>query len=188
MTRRGALVALIACAALVAPGEASDVGAALSDFTATTLDGERIALAEAVGSHKAVVVLFLSTACPYADYFAAHIRDLDEVYRARGVLFLGVNSNQYETVEDMREHARERGHGFPFVRDDAARIADQMGAARTPEAFLIGGDGKLRYRGWVQSKRLSPDLQRALDAVLAGKRVRLPETKAFGCAIDRPRR
>jgi hypothetical protein len=89
---------------------------------------------------------------------------------------------------EMLAHARERGHRFPIVRDGEARIADLFGARRTPEAFLVDGGGRLRYHGWVQSKLRSPDLQRALDAVLAGNQVRLAETKAFGCTIDRPKR
>ena len=104
------------------------------------------------------------------------------------MLFIGVNSNQFETTDEMRESAREFGHAFPLVHDETARIADLMGAGRTPEVFVVDAHGMLRYHGWVQSKFRSPDLQRAVDAVLAGKPVRLAETKAFGCAIDRPKR
>jgi hypothetical protein len=37
--------------------------------------------------------------------------------------------------------------------------------------------------GSPPSKQESPELKRALEAVLAGKPVRTPITKAFGCAI-----
>lgn len=181
------VAAVMLAGAMAMPATAPDIGQVVPDFTATTLEGKPISLGEAAAAHNAVVVLFLSTACPYAVYFADHIRELDETYRARGVAFIGVNSNQFESAADMREDARERGHVFALVRDEGAKIADVMGADRTPEAFVVGSDRTLRYRGWVKSKLRSPDLQRALDAVLAGKRVRLPETKAFGCAIDRAR-
>jgi peroxiredoxin len=183
------LVIAVCAAALAAPPVfAVEVGSIVPDFSAAILDGGQVSLSEALRTHRLVVVLFLSTACPYAEFFARHVRELDETYRGRGVLFVGVNSNQFETVEEMREDAREHGHAFPLVRDEKARIADLMGAARTPEAFVVGADGRLRYRGWVQSKLRSPDLQRALDALLSDKPVRLAKTKAFGCAIDRPRR
>jgi peroxiredoxin len=188
MLRAAIPVALLAMAWCASPVRAAARPALAPDFEATTVDGERFSLADARRGHKAVVLVFLSTACPYALYFADHIRELDEAYRSRGVLLVGVNSNQFESVEEIREHAREKGHRFAILRDESARIADAMGADRTPEAFVVGADGALLYRGWVKSKLRSPDLQRALDAVLAGKRVRLPETKAFGCAIDRPRR
>jgi peroxiredoxin len=185
---RGLAIAVCATAVCASPAAAVEVGARVPDFTATTLDGAQVSLAEAVRDHRLVVLLFLSTVCPYANHFAGHLRDLDAAYGPRGVLFIGVNSNQFESVEDMRVSAREHGHRFPLVRDEGARIAGVLGAGRTPEAFVLDGEGRVRYRGWVQSKVRSPDLQRGIDALLAGRRVRLPETKAFGCAIDRPRR
>ena len=163
------------------------LGQAAPGFSAPALDGTQVSLPEALRSHRAVAVLFLSTVCPYANSFAGHIADLNRVYGPKGVLFVGVNSNQFETAEEMPESAREHDHRFPLIRDGDARIADLFGAGRTPEAYLFDSEGKLRYHGWVRSKLLSPDLQRALDAVLAGRRVRLAETRAFGCAIDRPR-
>ena len=171
--------------ALAAP--ALGLGERVPDFSATALDGTRVSLAEAVRSHRALVVLFLSTVCPYANYFADHVAELDRTYGPQGVLFVGVNSNQFETAEEMIESARDRGHGFPMIRDRGASIADLFGARRTPEAFLLDAEGMLRYHGWVRSKHLSPDLQRALDAVLEGRPVRLAQTKPFGCAIDRPK-
>ena len=47
----------------------------------------------------------------------------------------------------------------------------------------MDGSGRLRYRGRVMSKQESPELRRALEAVLEGRPVRTPVTKAFGCAI-----
>lgn len=144
-----------------------------------------MSLREEVAQHKAVVVLFLSTVCPYANYFAAHLRELSETYGRRGVAFVGVNSNNWESVEEMAEHAKERGFTFPILKDEGHGVADRIGATRTPEAFLVDASGRLRYRGWVKSKQESPDLQRAIDAVLEGRAVRRPVTKAFGCAVDR---
>ena len=149
------------------------------------LDGTWISLAEATRTHKAVVVVFLSTVCPYANSFSDHVAELGQ--RHRDVLFVGINSNQFETTEEVAEHAKAHGLTFPIVRDEGARLADLLGAKGTPEAFLVDAQSRLRYHGWVQSKLRSPDLQRALDAVLAGTPVRLAETKAFGCAIDRKR-
>jgi len=165
--------------------EPPKIGAAVPDFEAASLTGEPVSLKAALAGHKAVVVLFLSTVCPYANYFASHIRELDERYGSRGVLFVGVNSNNWETREEVAEHTQRRGFAFPMIKDQGHTIANRLGASATPEAFLIDASGRLRYRGWVKSKQESPDLQRALDDVLEGRPVSRPETKAFGCAIDR---
>ena len=165
--------------------EPPQVGGAVRDFGATSVQGQSFSLDEALEGHKALVVLFLSTMCPYAKYFAAHIRELDERYGPQGVLFLGVNSNDWESTVEVIEHARKMGFGFPMVKDEGGAIADRLGATATPEAFLIDASGRLRYRGWIKSKQESPDLQRAIDAVLEGRPVRRPQTRTFGCAVDR---
>ena len=191
MTSRGrSLLALAASLLVTGPvgavaGRPVDIGELLPGFEAISLSGETFSLESATREHKAVVVLFTSTVCPYANYFASHVRELSERYGPRGVLFVGVNSNNWESREEIADHARERGFAFPIIKDEGHVIADRLGADRTPEAFLVDGTGRLRYRGWVKSKQESPDLQHAIDAVLEGRPVRRPVTKAFGCAVDR---
>ncbi len=191
MIRRGRpLRALAACLLVAVPaaalaGPPVDIGEPLPAFEGTAISGEPFSLEAATREHKVVVVLFTSTVCPYANYFAAHVRELSEDYASRGVAFVAVNSNNWESREEIVDHARARGFTFPIIKDEGHVIADRLGAQRTPEAFLVDGTGRLRYRGWVKSKQESPDLQRALDAVLDGRPVRRPSTKAFGCAVDR---
>lgn len=167
--------------------EAPRIGATVRDFEATSLQGEPVSLKAALASHKAVVVVFLSSVCPYARYFASHLRELHERYGPRGVLFVGVDSNGWETKDELAELAQQRGFAFPMIKDEGHEVADLLGARATPEAFLVDSEGRLRYRGWVKSRQESPDLQHALDAVLEGRPVRRSETKAFGCAVDRSR-
>jgi len=179
----------LALALLLPAGAAADrvpqpaIGSPVPDFQATSVQGEAVSMEEATARHKAVVLVFLSTVCPYANYFAGHIREMAETYGPRGVLFVGLYSNGWESREEAAAHGRERGFAFPIVKDEGHVIADVVGATRTPEAFVVDASGRLRYRGRVMSKQESPELKRALEAVLEGRRVRTPVTKAFGCAI-----
>lgn len=185
------LAALAVCLVLPAwagaePGALPpEIGQAVPDFEVTSLAGQPVSLQAAVGEHKAVVVVFLSTVCPYARYFARHLRELGDLYAPRGVLFVGIYSNNWESRVEVADDVREHEFGFPVAKDEGHHLADRLGAERTPEAYLVDSTGRLRYRGWVKSKQESPDLQRALDAVLEGRRVPRPVTKAFGCAVDR---
>jgi peroxiredoxin len=178
-----------ALALLLPVGAAADrrtppaIGSDVPDVQATSVQGEPLSLRAATAGHRAVVLVFLSTVCPYANYFAGHIREMAETYGPKGVLFVGVYSNGWESREEAAAHGRERGFAFPIVKDEGHVIADAIGATRTPEAFLIDTSGRLRYRGRVMSKQEAPELRRALEAVLEGRRVRNPVTKAFGCAI-----
>ncbi len=177
----------LAGALLLSPGMilGLPVGAVAPDFRMTTLDGKRFSLAEAEKTHSGVVILFLSTICPYSNYYNDLIRDMSAEFSRRDILFVGVNSGGLETAEEMRAHAREHGHAFDIIRDADSKIAELLDARRTPEAFLLDSRGTLRYHGRIASKITSPDLKNAIEAFLAGRPIHPAETKAFGCAIPR---
>jgi peroxiredoxin len=162
-----------------------EIGSIAPDFGMTTLEGRRFSLAEAEKTHTAVVILFLSTICPYSNYYNDLIRDLSAEFAKKGVAFVGVNSGTLETAEEARVHAREHGHAFDIIKDPDSRLARLLDASRTPEVFLLDSSGTLRYHGRVASKISAPDLKNALAALLDGQPIRPAETKAFGCAIPR---
>ncbi len=64
-----------------------------------------------------------------------------------------------------------------------------IGATRTPEAFLFDAAGKLIYHGTIDDNHASADkvqeryLKDALEALAAGKEIAVKETKAVGCGI-----
>ena len=187
MSRAARAATVLAGALLILPGAAAGlkVGTIVPDFEKTTLEGRRFSLAEAEKTHNGVVVLFLSTICPYCNYYNDLIRDMAGEFGKRGVLFVGVNSGRLETAEEARAHALEHGHRFDIIKDPEARIADIFDARRTPEVFLLDSRGMLRYHGRIASKISSPDLKSAIEAFLAGRPIRPAETNAFGCAIPR---
>jgi peroxiredoxin len=162
-----------------------EIGGAVPTFTAMTIQGESFSLSEAERNHRAIVVIFRSTLCPYSNYYNDALRDLVSSYGAKGVLLVAVHSDRAETVEEIRAHARQHGHTFPVIRDPRGELARLLDARRTPEAFVLDASGKLRYHGRIASKLGAPDLRNALDALLAGKPIRPAETRSFGCSIDR---
>ncbi len=164
---------------------ALEIGAIAPDFGMPTLEGRQFSLTDAEKSHSAVVILFISTICPYSNYYNDLMRDMAREFEKKGVVFVGVNSGTLETADEARSHARAHGHTFDIIKDPEGRIAELLDARRTPEAFLVDSSGTLRYRGRIASKLSSPDLQVAIESLLDGKPIRPAETKAFGCAIAR---
>jgi mono/diheme cytochrome c family protein len=140
-------------------------------------------------------VLFLGTECPINNAFLPVLAGLHKEYSPRGVRFLGVNSNRQDTPARVAEHARRQGVPFPLLKDPGNAAADRFGARRTPEAFVLDGTGKVLYRGRIDDqfgngykragKPTRRDLAVALDEVLAGKAVSVPETAVDGCRIAR---
>jgi peroxiredoxin len=178
-------LALTACAFAETPA----IGAAAPDFKLTTLDGKAFSLSEAAKAQKAVVLMWISTQCPYSNAYNAQMKDLASAYSSKGVLFVGINSNKTEDLEKAKSHAKSNGHTFPIVKDLENKVADMFGAQRTPEVFVVDSEGKIRYHGRItadhEDPKSSPDLKNALDEMLAGKPVARSETKAFGCTIKR---
>lgn len=187
--RPALLLTALAALACNAVAEAPAIGAAAPDFQLTTIDGKPFTLSSAAKDHKAVVLMWISTQCPYSNAYNAQMKDLASAFASKGVLFVGVNSNKTEDSAAVIAHAKANGHTFPIVKDPNNKVADLYDARRTPEVYVIDPEGKLRYHGRItenhEDPASSPDLKNALDSFLAGKPIARTETKAFGCTIKR---
>jgi peroxiredoxin len=169
------------------------IGAAVADFALPDIDGHKRSLS-AFKDKKAVVVVFIGTECPLANLYVPTLIDLHTKYAPQGVQFLAVNSNDQDTAEEVAMHARQRKVPFPVLKDAGQRAADAVGAQRTPEAFVLDSGRVIRYHGRIDDqygytyRRAEPtrtDLKDALDALLAGKPIAVPETPVQGCLIGR---
>jgi len=190
LSRHKGLAVAVALAGMLllwtaAAAGALEIGASAPDFGMNALDGRPFSMAEAERTHVGVVILFMSTICPYSNYYNDLYRDMAAEFGKKGVEFVGVNSGTLETVDEVRAHAREHGHTFDILKDPDGKIADLLDARRTPEVFLCDATGTPRNHGRVASKLSSPDLKSAIEALLEGKPIHPAETKAFGCAILR---
>jgi peroxiredoxin len=143
---------------------------------------------------KAIVVVFVGTQCPINNLFLPRLAELNKEYSPKGVQFLGINSNRQDTPDEVAEHAKKNEIPFPILKDESNRVADQFGAKRTPEAFIIDPSGTVLYQGRIDDqygidyRRPKPtrrDLAEALDEILAGKTVSKPTTEVAGCYIGR---
>lgn len=182
-------LAVLCLASAAAVAEAPAIGEAAPDFQLTTLDGKPFSLASAAKAHKAVVIMFVSTQCPYSNAYNEKMRDMANAYASKGVLFVGINSNKTEDAAKAVAHAKANGHTFPIMKDPSNKVADRYDAQRTPEVYVVDSTGKLRYHGRItenhEDASSSPDLKNALDSLLTGKTVVKTVTKAFGCTIKR---
>ena len=143
-----------------------------------------------------VVAIFLGTECPLAKLYAPRLVDLHNEFSADGVSFIGINSNQHDSLTEIAAYARRHKIPFPILKDLGNEFADRMRAERTPEVFVWGADGKVRYHGriddqfgvgYVRDKPTSHNLRTALEELLTGREVSAPVTEAVGCIIGRVR-
>jgi len=143
---------------------------------------------------KAIVVFFTTTDCPLSNNDGPDMTRTWRDYAARGIAFYAVQADTTIAEAEAVQHAREYQFAFPVLFDPKQVLVKMTGATTIPEAALLSADGKLLYLGRIDNRvedfdkrRPQPtefDLRAALDAVLAGKPVAHPRTKAFGCAIN----
>lgn len=146
--------------------------------------------------HAATVVCFLGTECPMARSYASTLNRLQRNYKDQGVRVIGVMSNRQDSIDDVAAYADSLSVEFELAIDQKNSVANQFGATRTPEAFLLDEELKLRYHGRiddqyapgvVSAKARREDLRIALKELLQGKPISIRETKALGCLIGKIR-
>jgi peroxiredoxin len=171
----------------------SPLGRQVDDFKLRDYRGNERALSDFRDS-QAVVLVFLGTECPLAKLYATRVAKLAAEYGPRGVAVLGINANVQDSITEIAAYARQHDVHFPILKDTANRLADSLGATRTPMAFVLDADRKVRYVGRIDDQygvgytRRQPDrndLQVAIKELLAGEDVTIAETEPVGCFIGR---
>ena len=139
---------------------------------------------------KAVVVVFTCNHCPVAVAYEDRLTQLAADYKSKGVAVVAINVSNLESdkLPAMKTRAEEKGFKFAYLYDPSQESARAFGAAVTPHAFLVDGDGKLVYSGAIDDN-MSVDkvsqhyLRDAIDSVLAGGTPTTATTKPVGCGI-----
>jgi len=165
------------------------IGTTIDDFKLPDADGAEHSLKSLTGKNGAVII-FVATKCPVSNAYNDRMEKLAQDYKARGINVIGINSNNTEPAAEVKSHAGEKHLTFTILKDDGNKIADRLGATRTPEAYVLNAGGKLVYHGRIDNSQntaniTSNDLREALDELLGGKPVTKTGGAAFGCTIKR---
>ena len=191
-----ASLVIIAFAAIAGSGRNSNdlpappaIGTMIEDFKLPDADGKEHSLNSLKGKNGTVLI-FIATKCPVSNAYNERMEKLAQDYKAKGVNVVGINSNVTEPAAEVKSHAAEKHLTFTILKDNGNKIADRLGATRTPEGYALDGNGKLVYHGRIDnSQKLegvsANDLRNALDEMLAGKPVTKTGGAAFGCTIKR---
>jgi len=194
---QGALLAAATTPNAPAAGSAT-VGKVAPDFTLKDLDGHEVSLASYRG--KVVVLEWFNPGCPFvkASHGKGSLKGTAKKYAAQGVVWLAVNSSSkgkqgFEPSANS-DAAKTFGMEYPILRDETGVVGHAYGATNTPNMFVIDKNGVLIYAGAIDN---SPDgegeaptggslvnyVAAALDDLAAGRPVKTPVTKPYGCSV-----
>ena len=143
---------------------------------------------------RVTVFVFARSDCPISNRYAPELRRLHQKFANRGVEFWLVYPDPDESVETIRRHLKAYDYPWDALRDPEHALVRLSRARITPEAAVFVGPDDLAYRGRIDDlyvdfgkTRAAPsvrDLEQALEAVLAGRPVTHPVTRAVGCFIS----
>ncbi len=163
------------------------------DFVLKDIHQNEIAPLKSIDD-KPVVLIFISTDCPIANGYAPEINRIYEKYSEQKVKCTLVHVDPELTNRDATKHADEFALKPAVVVDRKHELVQAAGAKTTPEAVVFDSAGKVVYRGRINDRYAdygdrrntvkTHNLRDTLDAVLAGKEVKVKETRALGCLIE----
>ena len=139
------------------------------------------------------VLLFVRTDCPITNRYAPELKRLATEFEARGVQFWLVYPDRSESPQTVQKHVSEfQLPGTPLL-DPHHQLVRRARATIAPESAVFSSSGALLYHGriddlWVdigksRAAAQTHDLENAIAAVLVGKPVQHPETRAIGCSL-----
>ena len=190
----GWLAVLVSCWMCNQAGADDAASRAVANFSLPAAESSQVSLPEKA---SAVVVCFLGTECPLARLYAPRLQKIADQYADKGVVFIGVDSNLQDTLAEVQSFRQSNNIRFPIGMDYDQKVAESLGATRTPEVVVLDARRAIRYQGRIDDQYLPglvkpqasvSELVEALDAVLSGDGLRVTKTQAAGCLIGRPKR
>jgi peroxiredoxin len=194
------LAATTLAAVLAVPAFAAgpDLGKPAPDFAAADTHGKPVKLGDLKG--KLVILEWSNHQCPYVrkHYGAGNMQKTQEAARALGVTWITIISSApgeqgHVNAAEANKLTSERGaKPHHVVLDPKGQIGRMYAARVTPHMFIIGTDGKLLYKGAIDSIRSSRQsdianaknyVTAALGEIKSGKQVADADTVAYGCTI-----
>jgi peroxiredoxin len=176
------------------------IGAAAPDFDLPGVDGMNHKLADYKDA-KLLCVVFTCNHCPTAQAYEERLKKLHADYKDKGVAVVAISPNDpkalrldelgytdlTDSLEDMKIRAKDQGFEFPYLYDgDTQQVSRAYGVLATPHVFLFDQERKLRYVGRIDDSDVKEvkrqELRDAIEALLAGKKVEVEQTKIFGCS------
>lgn len=168
------------------------VWAAITLLPITVSDVNGVAVRPLERRGGPTVLVFVATDCPISNGYAPELQRIMAEHRGDGTEIDLVYCDA--TADQAKAHMAAYGYIGRALLDPNHALSARLGAHVTPEVAVLDDQGHLVYRGRIDDRYVdfgrkrqvatTHDLQAALDAVLAGRPVSMPMTRAIGCPIE----
>ena len=178
---------------MAAEARPNSVGKQIAAFSLQDFRGKSWSLDDFKAS-QGLAVVFLGTECPIAGQYGARLQSLAARYADAGIAFIAIDANQQDSITELSHFARIHKLEIPVLKDAGNKVADQFGAQRTPEVFLLDGARKVVFQGRIddqftygiqRTKAEKSYLTDAIDQLVAGQPISVAYAEPVGCHIGR---
>ncbi|HEY46468.1 MAG: hypothetical protein AMJ88_02050 [Anaerolineae bacterium SM23_ 63] len=115
------------------------VGSRVPDFTLTTFEGEQIRIADLRG--QVVLINFWASWCTTCELEARELEQVFQMYKDRGVVFLGVD--YVDTEPEALTYLARYGITYPNGPDMETRISQAFRIVGVPETYIVDPEGRV---------------------------------------------
>jgi len=169
------------------------LGLPAPDFNLIGVDDKNYSLGS-FADKEALIIIFSCNHCPYVKAYEGRMKQIEEDFSGRGAAVVAINSNDAvnypeDSFEEMKKRAESENFNFVYLRDEVQSTAKSYNATHTPEIFLFDKERKLAFHGKIDDNWQEPDkvvnnyLRDALDELIEGEEISVPETFTIGCTI-----
>jgi peroxiredoxin len=175
------------------PGAAAAQALKGVDMVLLDQQGKEVKLGDYAG--KIIVLEWMNYDCPFVKphYEKGTFAELAKKYAEKNVVWLGINSTNYATVETNKAWADQHNVPYPILDDHEGKLGRAYSATNTPHIYVMDTNGERIYVGAIDNAPLGKlaegqtEYVNYVDKVLAeltsGKAVTLSETKPYGCTV-----
>lgn len=126
-----------------------------SSFKLKNIDGNMLNLADVQGE-KGLVIAFICNHCPYVKAIIERMVETFSDLQKVGIGCVAIMPNDTDSYpedsfENMQKFAKQHNFNFPYLIDEAQKVAKAYRAVCTPDIFGFNAQGILQYRGRLDS-------------------------------------
>ena len=175
------------------PSNMVSLGTKAPDFSLLDVVSEEYKNLNSLKGKNGSVIMIICNHCPYVVGSINRINKAAAKAEELGMGFVGINSNDpnnypEDSFENMVKRA-DKGMPYPYLHDESQEVALAWGAKRTPEFYLLNGEGVVVYRGRLDNsprnamEATTRDLADAMDSLSMGDLPPVNRTESIGCSV-----
>lgn len=165
-----------------------------ADFSLKNIDGKTLTWDQVKGENG-TLVMFICNHCPYVKAVIDRLVEDCKMLQAEGIGCVAIMPNDTEnypddSFENMQKFAKKHGFTFPYLIDETQATAKAYDAICTPDIFGFNNEGRLEYRGRVDSAGPNPandktvrELRDAMLQIAKTNTGPAKQTASMGCSI-----